>query len=124
MSNLTDVIGRPGFAYPGTVTVTRIAAPTTDGLGRVIPGATSTFTLTPVGVVPGSSKLKALPEGYSAEDTRTLYTTTKLVKLPYPDRVFIDGEAFAVFQVEGPWTGLDGTHWVCHVARVAAPGGY
>jgi hypothetical protein len=124
VSNLTDVIGRPGFAYTGTVTVTRIGTPTTDGFGRVIPGATSTFTLAPVGVIPGSSRLSALPDGYSAEDTRTLYTTTQLKKLPYPDRVYIDGEAFAVFSVEGPWSGFDGTHWVVHVARLSSPGGY
>jgi hypothetical protein len=124
MSNLTDVIGRSGFAYTGTVTVTRTAAGTTDGLGRYIAGATSSFALTPVGVIPGSSGLKVLPDGYSAEDTRTIYTTTRLVKLPFPDRVYIDGEEFAVFSVVGPWTGFGGTHYEVHVARVASPGGY
>lgn len=123
MSNLTDVIGRPGFRYEGTVTVTRTAAGTTDGYGRYVPGATSTFTLDPVGVVPGGSGLKVLPDGYSAEDVRTLYTTTKLVKLPIPDQVDIDGEDFAVFSVEGPWTGLGGTHYVVRVARLSTPGG-
>jgi hypothetical protein len=124
VSLLTDVIGRPGFAYPGTVTVTRTAAGTTDGYGNYIAGSTSSFTLAPVGVIPGSSQLKVLPPGYSAEDTRTLYTTTRLIKLPFPDRVFIDGEEFAVFSVVGPWIGFDGTHYEVHVAALASPGGY
>jgi hypothetical protein len=122
VSNLTDVIGRPGFAYPGTVTVTRTAAGTTDGYGRYIAGATTVFTLSPVGVVPGSSVLQAAAEGWSAEDTRTLYTTTKLIKLPIPDKVSIDGEMFAVHSVQGPWTGFDGTHYIVHVARLSTPG--
>lgn len=124
MSNLTDVIGRPGFAYPGTVTVTRTAAGTTDAYGRYLPGATSSFTLSPVGIVPGGSGLNVRAEGYSASDVRTLYTTTQLVKLPFPDKVFIDGEEFAVFNVDGPWTGFDGTHYVVRVVRTSRPGGY
>ena len=123
MSNLTDVIGRSGFAYPGTVTVTRTAAGTST-MGRYTGGATTTFTLSPVGVIPGGSGLKSLPEGKSAEDVRTLYTTTQLVKLPFPDRVSIDGEEFAVFHVDGPHVGFGGTHWVVRVARTGSPGGY
>lgn len=121
MSNLTDVIGRPGFAYPGTVTVTRVAAGTVTN-GRYTPGATSTFTLSPVGVVPGGSSLKSLPEGRSADDVRTLYTTTKLIKLPIPDRVTIDGVHYEVYSVQGPWTGLDGTHYSVSVVRLSQPG--
>lgn len=122
MSNLTDVIGRPGFIYPGTVTYTRTAAGTTDGYGRYIPGTTTVTALPTVGIVPGSSVLQANAEGWSAEDTRTLYTTVKLIKLPYPDKVTIDGEVFAVRSVEGPWVGFDGTHYVVHVARLSTPG--
>ena len=124
MSNLTDVIGRSGFAYPGTVTVKRIPAGTTDGYGRYIPGTPTTFSLSPVGIVPGGSSLKVMPDGYSAEDTRTLYTTTQLYKLPTPDRVYIDGEEFAVIHVTGPWTGFGGTHWVVTVGRTSNPGTY
>ena len=124
MSNLTDVIGRPGFSYTGTVSVTRTAAGSQDAYGRYTGGSTSTFSLSPVGVIPGGSGLNVQAEGYSSEDVRTLYTTTKLIKLPIPDRVYIDGEEFAVFHVEGPWTGFDGTHYVVRVARVGSPGGY
>lgn len=124
MSNLTDVIGRPGFAYPGIVTVTRTTAGTSDGYGRYTGGATSTFTLSPVGVVPGGSGLNVTAQGYSSDDVRTLYTTVRLVKMPFPDKVHIDGEEFAVFHVEGPWTGLDGTHYTVRVARTTSPGAY
>ena len=127
MSSLTDVIGRSGFAYPSTVTVTRTSAGTTDGYGRYVPGATSTFTLSPVGIVPAGSSLDVKPDGYSAMDMRVLYTTTQLVKLPTPDRVTIagaDGGEFAVVHVDGPYTGFDGTHWVVRVSRVTNPGEY
>lgn len=123
MSTLTNVIGKSGFAYPGTVTVTRTPVGTTDGYGTYSGGTASTFTLSPVGVVPGGSGLKTSEMmGYSADDVRTLYTTVQLLKVPFPDRVTIDGENFAVFHVDGPWTGFGGTHYVVRVARITAPG--
>jgi len=125
--SITDVIAAPGFAYAGTITVTRTSAGTTDGHGRYVPGATSSFVLSPVGVIPGSSHLKPSAEGWSAEASVLLYTTTKLIKLPVPDKVTITpaggvAEDFAVVAVEGPWVGLDCTMYVVTLARLSTPG--
>lgn len=122
MSILTDIIGSDGFAYPGVVTYTRRSPGSTDGFGRYIPGAATTATLSPVGIIPGSSVLEANAEGWSAENTLTLYTTVKLIKLPFPDQISVDGELYLVHSVEGPWTGFDGIHYVVHAARLATPG--
>lgn len=127
MSNLTDVITRPGFNAQ-TLTVTRTAVGTTDGFGNYVPGATSTFAIV-AGVQPVGSALKTLPEGYSADDGRRLYTTSKLVKLPTPDVVTIPDENgvledYAVSHVDGPWTGFGGTHYAVTVVRTSAPGRY
>lgn len=121
MSNLTDVIGRPGF-NGGTLTATRKAAGTVTN-GRYTVGASSTFSFYGA-VQPMGSSLKALPEGYAAEDGRRIYTTTQLVKLPFPDEVTIDGEVFVVSHVDGPWTGFGGTHYCVTVARKNRPGAY
>lgn len=121
---LTDVIGRDGFKFLGAITVTRTALGTDDGHGRYVAGATSTFTLGDASVQPIGSTLKVMPEGYSAEDGRLIFTTTKLVKLPIPDILTIDGEDFAVFTVDGPWTAFGGTHYNVTAFRTARPGPY
>lgn len=111
----------------GSYTRTRTALGTTNSSGVFVPGATSTATIVasvqPVAVrrVAGAL-LKALPEGRSVEDIRSVHTASDLRVAPVPDRLTIDGAEFELFLVE-KWQGRGQTYYRGYASRVATGSG-
>ena len=124
MIDLTDILQDPDFRTGDPVygyVVTRQAAPTvfTDGVATA--GATSQFTTGPAILRPLRGRdLQALPEGYSANDTRKLITTAELLAGPPPDVVTIDTEAWTVLSV-ATTTAFGGTHRMVMLGRGPLP---
>lgn len=115
--SVQGAIAAPGIKT-GDYIVTRQGASSTDGFGRVVAGATSTFSVE-ASVQPYNGKvLKVLPEGIHEEDVRHVFTTTEMLVRPRPDRVAIGASTFEVFAVGGPWNAFGGVHYVVHVAKV------
>lgn len=111
--SLQDVIASFGT---GSYTVTRTAASTTDGHGRMVAGSTSTFVVL-ASIQPASGReLQTMPEGLYNEDIRIAYTTAELKVGPRPDVVTIDGEAWAAFRVQR-WQAFGGTHYKTYLSR-------
>lgn len=104
-------------AANGTLTVTRRAAATTDGNGRVVAGATTTFTLTGSMQPLSGRELRALPESRQADETRVLYTTTELRTGANADRLSDGTDTWEVYQVER-WDAFGSVHYRAYVSRV------
>lgn len=77
--SLTDLSGTVARLSGGTtLTVTRRAAPTTDGRGRVVAGAASTFAIA-ASVQPVSGRdLLRLPEGLRTRELVAVFTSGAL----------------------------------------------
>lgn len=93
----------------GTYTVTRRAAATYVA-GRVVAGATSTFTITASIQSASGRDLLRLPEGRRSTDTQVVYTTTELkcgsqANANESDQVTIDGALWEVQHIEAWPTG-------------------
>lgn len=118
--SLNDLFSDPDF-QTGTYTVTRYAAGSYTN-GVFTPGGTSTFSVAAaVQPIPQGRKLVIGPEGQSANDLRSLWTSTELrATAGTPDTVSIGSETWKVFEVE-TWTGLGETHYCAFVARQAIP---
>jgi hypothetical protein len=99
-------------ASTGTYTVSRKAAPTYVK-GRLQPTAVSTtFTIT-ASVQPLTGQdMSLLPEGSRADNTKILFTTTRIntVGSAEPDVVSIESEDYEVFSVE-TWIGFGDTYY-------------
>lgn len=104
----------------GDYTVTRTAASTTDGHGRIVAGATSTFTIE-ASIQPVTDRdLKVLPEALHAEDLRKVFTVTELRAVP-PDSITIGGEAWHVVGRPKRWEAFGSGHTEAIIARQAKP---
>jgi hypothetical protein len=122
---LLGVIHR--FATPGSAagryTVQRPAAGTYV-VGAYIPAAPTTFPIE-ASVQPMAGRTSVvLPEGVSIEDTREVWTATRLqpgTQSSDADIVLLPSEQgdepFWVFAVEGPWQMSGETHYRAQVAR-------
>lgn len=113
----------PDFAT-GTYTVTRRAAGALVA-GRLVAGATSTFSVVMSVQPTGARDQVLMPEGVHYEDAVVAYSATELkpqkVDTGHGDEFTHEGETYRVFAVEGPWT-MDGdTHWVVRAARRRVP---
>lgn len=124
MSELTDILADPDFRTGDPswgYVVTRRAAPTWVD-GAPVAGTASSFTTGPAVLRPLSGRdLRALPEGYHAEDHRKLISTADLraadAKTGTPgDVVTIDGEPWTVHRV-ATTTAFGGTHRHVYLAR-------
>ncbi len=109
--------------FSDTLTVTRYAAETIDGLGVGVPGASSTFTCRSSTQRPSSHTLQKLLDGEGTKDAWNVDTTTQLrtrnERTGTPaDTVSIDGEDYEVFKVEQHRTGSPIPHYECVVLRV------
>jgi hypothetical protein len=122
--SLHNVIERTGFKT-GDYTVTRYAAATVS-VGRVTPGAPSTFSISASiqpedGDAAGGRKVVVGPEGQSGADIAVVYTQTELrATAGSPDTIAISGETWKVFAVK-TWRAFGGVHYVAHIARQAQP---
>lgn len=122
---VTDVIALFSTAAadgsPGGYPVTRTAADSFSSSGIVVTGATSSFTIAAVVVPFVPHRDIVLPEGVHVQDVRIIDTTTPLQSNP-PDSITIAGEAFSVFEIEGPVHFLGGTRYTAYAARQVVPG--
>lgn len=105
-----------GRASNGTYTVTRQAPATTDGNGRMVAGATSTFTVTGSLQPMSGRELRTLPEARQADEMRVLYTTTELRTGAAPDLVAAEGSTWEVYRV-ARWDAFGSVHYVVQLAR-------
>lgn len=106
----------------GRYLVTRKKAPTVN-TGRVVDGATETFEIV-ASIQPLSGReAQTLPEGRTANDTRTMYTTDELItqsKQYLPDEITIGDDRWAVYQVS-KWEGRrpsGSPHYVALIVRL------
>lgn len=123
-----SLLGNIAAFKTGTYTVTRTAAGT-RALGIYTPGATSTFNIDadmqPYRGERGGLETMPLPEGYRAENMRTLYTTTELYPVSQTgvaDTISIDSETWEVFKVQSwivPW--LSDSYYKVTIARQERP---
>jgi hypothetical protein len=112
--SLIDAIASLG---QGAYTVTRTGASTTDGHGRRVPGAESTFQIT-ASIQPVSGReLRALPEAYHTDEVAIVYTTTELLGEPRPDSVAYKGNAWNVIGIPEKWEAFGGIHYRAYIAR-------
>ena len=118
--SLNDLFTDSDF-QTGTYTVTRYNAGSWSN-GVFTAGSTSTLSVdAAVQPIPQGRKLVVGPEGQTANDLRSLWTSTELrATAGTPDSVSIGGETWKVFEVE-TWTGLGETHYCAFVARQAIP---
>lgn len=117
--SLNDVISR---FNTGTYDVTRVEQATYDSNGRKIPGGTSVLQIA-ASVQPAGRRLKAVPEGFYAEDQRVIYTKEVLIAYSPDnagDQLAIDGETYEVFHASRHGV-ISGGHTVAHAARKKTP---
>lgn len=123
MSFLLEVLDDPHFAT-GEYVVTRRAPATTDGNGRTVPGAASTFSIV-ASVQPVSGhELEVLPEASHGREVKLVLTVTR-IDIARADQaadvVTIDGDPWTVVMAEH-WEGFDGERWTkAHVAKGTLP---
>jgi hypothetical protein len=121
LSRLAGTVGR--LSTPGTLTATRRAAGTTDGRGRAVEGATSTFPLQgSVQPVTGRDLLR-LPEGLRTRELVAIISATELHTAnaaagTVADVVAYQGASYEVQSVED-WSLLGG-YWRVVAAKEGA----
>lgn len=118
-----SLIGVIGSFATGTYAVTRRAPGAYDANGRFTPGGTSALNIE-ASIQPVTGRdLQVLPEGFSAEETKVVYTTTTL-RTESPagaaDIVTIDSEPYKVIRSER-WEAFGDEHHRAFVARGKAP---
>ena len=107
-----------GAVAPVTLTVTRYAAPTLTA-GRAVAGATSSLTVA-ASVQPLSSKeLDLVPEGMRARGVRKVFSATRLLVQPMPDRFTYQSDVWEVTE-EKDWLDVAG-YYRYLVTRVTLP---
>lgn len=120
--SLADIISRFSTAgqdgSPGGYVVTRRAAGSFDTHGVWTGGTTTTIT-TDARVQPYGGQLKVLPEGIREEDIRVIYSPVELKAVPTADSIVIAGQAFSVFNVDGPFTMDAVSYWRAYAAKQA-----
>jgi hypothetical protein len=124
MSLLTSVIAGDGSMMEGTFTVTRYAANTTDGAGRVVAGAASTFSIdASIQPVTNGRELQPLAEAAHGREVRVVFTATELRTITpaqAPDLIAIAGETWEVIAAER-WDDDEDAFTRAHIARVTVP---
>lgn len=123
MSFLTDVIAGPGV-MEGTYTVTRRATGTTDGRGRVVAGAASTFPMD-ASIQPelNGRVLEALADASHGREVRLVLTEATIDPITpahEADLVTISGETWEVISAEH-WNDFGTPFTRAHIARVTTP---
>jgi hypothetical protein len=108
----------------GDYEVTRFAADSYDSDGVLVPGGTSTFTLTDASVQPMTGRdLKNLPEAQHGEETKVIYSDVELrPRTPSGrgDQIAIDGSTYEVIR-SNKWDHWGETHWVANAVRIDLP---
>lgn len=120
--SLSDVIARFSTAAadgtPAGYPVTRRVHGSFNSSGIWVGGSTSSLTLD-MCVMPYGGGLKVLPEGIHEEDIRVIVCASEIKMSPTPDIITIAGDAFSVFDIDGPFNFDGAVVWRAYAARQA-----